>query len=136
MLKGFIHQIGMSAFCVAFSSSAYAAAIPGVMREFGPNLDVALLGLSLFVLGFGLGPLVWGPLSEVRIGEHGLRVIANYNAYINSFTVVEPFSSHRSFHTRFFTLVQDSPRTPQRCYLCDSSEAALVHRFLVFRLGV
>ncbi|KAF8602641.1 MFS general substrate transporter [Ceratobasidium sp. AG-I] len=63
--------IGLSAFCVAFSSSAYAAAIPGVMREFGPNLDVALLGLSLFVLGFGLGPLIWGPLSEL----YGRRTI-------------------------------------------------------------
>ncbi|CAE6429581.1 unnamed protein product, partial [Rhizoctonia solani] len=43
----------------------YAAAVPGVIRAFGPKLDVALLGLSLFVLGFGLGPLVWGPLSEL-----------------------------------------------------------------------
>jgi DHA1 family multidrug resistance protein-like MFS transporter len=59
-------QIGLSCFCVAFSSSCYAAAVPGVMRELDPRLDVALLGLSLFVLGFGLGPLVWGPLSEVR----------------------------------------------------------------------
>ncbi|CAE7091513.1 unnamed protein product [Rhizoctonia solani] len=57
--------IGLSCFCVAFSSSCYAAAVPGVMRAFGPRLDVALLGLSLFVLGFGLGPLVWGPLSEL-----------------------------------------------------------------------
>ncbi|KAG8736215.1 hypothetical protein FRC10_009564 [Ceratobasidium sp. 414] len=66
-----IYQIGLSAFCVAFSSSAYAAAVPGVMREFGSNLDVALLGLSLFVLGFGLGPLIWGPLSEL----YGRRTI-------------------------------------------------------------
>ncbi|QRV88157.1 major facilitator superfamily transporter [Ceratobasidium sp. AG-Ba] len=63
--------IGLSAFCVAFSSSAYAAAIPGIMREFRPTLDVALLGLSLFVLGFGLGPLIWGPLSEL----YGRRTI-------------------------------------------------------------
>ncbi|KAG8788862.1 hypothetical protein FRC12_014103 [Ceratobasidium sp. 428] len=71
--------IGLSAFCVAFSSSAYAAAIPGIMREFGPNSDVALLGLSLFVLGFGLGPLVWGPLSEL----YGRRTvfIASYFPY-------------------------------------------------------
>ncbi|KEP48363.1 putative MFS multidrug transporter [Rhizoctonia solani 123E] len=58
-------MIGLSCFCVAFSSSCYAAAVPGVIRAFGPKLDVALLGLSLFVLGFGLGPLVWGPLSEL-----------------------------------------------------------------------
>ncbi|CAE6432145.1 unnamed protein product [Rhizoctonia solani] len=58
-------MIGLSCFCVAFSSSCYTAAVPGVIRTFGPKLDVALLGLSLFVLGFGLGPLVWGPLSEL-----------------------------------------------------------------------
>ncbi|KAG9123635.1 hypothetical protein FRC07_014431 [Ceratobasidium sp. 392] len=71
--------IGLSAFCVAFSSSAYAAAVPGIMREFGPNSDIALLGLSLFVLGFGLGPLIWGPLSEL----YGRRTvfIASYLPY-------------------------------------------------------
>ncbi|KAG8719042.1 hypothetical protein FRC08_003787 [Ceratobasidium sp. 394] len=43
--------VGLSAFCVAFSSSAYAAAVPGIMKEFDSNLDVALLGLSLFLYG-------------------------------------------------------------------------------------
>ena len=35
------------------------------MEEFGCSLEVANLGLSLYVLGTGLGPLLFSPLSEV-----------------------------------------------------------------------
>lgn len=47
-------------FCSSvFSSAAYATAV-----EFHVSEVVTLLGLSLFVLGFALGPLAWAPLSE------------------------------------------------------------------------
>jgi MFS family permease len=35
------------------------------MDEFGCSLELANLGLSLYVLGLGLGPLLFSPLSEV-----------------------------------------------------------------------
>jgi hypothetical protein len=35
------------------------------MVEFGCSLELANVGLSLFVLGLGLGPLLFSPLSEV-----------------------------------------------------------------------
>lgn len=37
---------------------------PGVEREFHVSAEVATLGLSLFVLGMGIFPLLVGPLSE------------------------------------------------------------------------
>jgi predicted MFS family arabinose efflux permease len=49
---------------VSLSSSAYVGSIRGVIEEFHVNSTVATLGLSLFVLGFSVGPLVWAPLSE------------------------------------------------------------------------
>ncbi|KAL4866585.1 hypothetical protein BDV12DRAFT_199062 [Aspergillus spectabilis] len=49
---------------VSLSSSAYVGSIRGVIEEFHVNNTVATLGLSLFVLGFSIGPLVWAPLSE------------------------------------------------------------------------
>ncbi|QRV93887.1 major facilitator superfamily transporter [Ceratobasidium sp. AG-Ba] len=57
--------IGVSAFCVTYASSAYTGGLNGIVRDLDTSLDIALLGLALYVLGFGLGPLVWGPLSEV-----------------------------------------------------------------------
>jgi len=36
-----------------------------VARQFHVSQEVAILGVSLFVLGLGLGPLVAGPMSEI-----------------------------------------------------------------------
>jgi hypothetical protein len=55
----------MSAMIVTFSSSAYASGIADVMTDYHVSEEVATLGLSMFVLGFALGPLIWGPLSEL-----------------------------------------------------------------------
>ena len=35
-----------------------------MMERFGFGQEVATLTVSLFVAGYCLGPLVWGPLSE------------------------------------------------------------------------
>lgn len=50
---------------VTFASSVFSTGTREVMAEFGIGEEVATLGTSLFVLGFGLGPTVWGPLSEL-----------------------------------------------------------------------
>ncbi|KAF2806546.1 putative MFS transporter [Mytilinidion resinicola] len=50
---------------VALISSAYSATIPEIMAEFHVSQTVATLGISLYVLGFAIGPLVWAPLSEL-----------------------------------------------------------------------
>ncbi|GFR46865.1 hypothetical protein Agub_g8506 [Astrephomene gubernaculifera] len=62
-----VHTILASAstFAVGFCSSAYAGAAGDVMLKFDVRPEVATLGVSLFVLGFALGPLLWGPLSEL-----------------------------------------------------------------------
>ena len=36
-----------------------------VSRHFHVGEEVAALGTSIFLFGFGLGPLLWAPLSEV-----------------------------------------------------------------------
>ncbi|KAG9790334.1 synaptic vesicle transporter, partial [Aureobasidium melanogenum] len=63
----------LSTFAVTFASSVYASGIPGVMQHFDVSNEVATLGLSLFVLGFALGPLIWAPLSEV----YGRKYVAD-----------------------------------------------------------
>lgn len=57
--------IAFPTLAVALVSSAYTGGIAQMQEQFGASIEVVTLGVSLFVLGFGLGPLVWAPLSEV-----------------------------------------------------------------------
>ncbi|GAB1218196.1 hypothetical protein ATERTT37_007449 [Aspergillus terreus] len=50
---------------VAFGSSTYAGGMTDIMADLHCSREVAILGISLFVLGFGVGPIMWGPLSEI-----------------------------------------------------------------------
>lgn len=49
---------------MSFPSSAYSGGIVEIKQEFGVRSIVATLGLSVFVLGFTVGPLLWAPMSE------------------------------------------------------------------------
>ncbi|KAL1411387.1 hypothetical protein Q8F55_002343 [Vanrija albida] len=57
--------VALSTLCIAFCSSAYASTLGDVERRFGVSTEVGIVGLSLYVLGFGVGPLIWAPLSEI-----------------------------------------------------------------------
>lgn len=48
-------------------SSIYAASEGGVMQQFTVNPTEAVLPLSLYVLAYGIGPLLFAPLSEIPI---------------------------------------------------------------------
>ncbi|EXA32035.1 hypothetical protein FOVG_16705 [Fusarium oxysporum f. sp. pisi HDV247] len=50
---------------VSLVSSAYTGGMKQIIRDFHLSEEVATLGISLFVLGFALGPLLWAPLSEI-----------------------------------------------------------------------
>jgi hypothetical protein len=51
--------VAVATLAVSFTSSAFSGGIRGLMAQFGTGKEVATLGLSLFVLGFALGPLFW-----------------------------------------------------------------------------
>ena len=51
-------------FIVTLGSSIYTPGVPGIMEQFGVSSTVALLGLSLYVLGLAFGPVLAAPLSE------------------------------------------------------------------------
>ncbi|KAK3348574.1 MSF membrane transporter [Lasiosphaeria hispida] len=48
-----------------WASSCYSAGTAQIVEESHVGTQVANLGTSLFLVGFGLGPLLWAPLSEV-----------------------------------------------------------------------
>lgn len=52
--------------CVACSSSIFSSAYLQIEAEFHVSETIATLGLTLFVAGLGLSPMILAPLSEVR----------------------------------------------------------------------
>ncbi|KAI9833028.1 MAG: hypothetical protein M1819_003860 [Sarea resinae] len=57
--------VAFTCFVVAFCSSVVTPDTQGIADRFGYSNEVALLSITLFVIGFGLGPMVFAPLSEV-----------------------------------------------------------------------
>ncbi|KAI1817781.1 major facilitator superfamily domain-containing protein [Poronia punctata] len=56
---------GFVTMTATWASSSYSPGTQNIAHEFHVGTQVATLGTSLFLLGFGIGPLVWAPLSEV-----------------------------------------------------------------------
>ncbi|KAI6813277.1 MFS general substrate transporter [Hortaea werneckii] len=64
-------QICLYTLAVYMGSAIYTPAIGGVMAQFDVGPETALLGLSLYVLAYGIGPLLFSPLSEIpRVGRN------------------------------------------------------------------
>ncbi|KAI0007090.1 polyamine transporter 1 [Xylariaceae sp. FL0662B] len=61
---------GLVTMSATWASSSYSAGTKQVAEHFNVGQQVATLGTTLFLLGFGIGPLLWAPLSEV----YGRRV--------------------------------------------------------------
>jgi len=64
--KGWITlQLGMLALSASLGSSITAPAFPEIAQDVGISEEVVVLTISLYVLGFAFGPLLWAPISEV-----------------------------------------------------------------------
>ncbi|EIW60614.1 MFS general substrate transporter [Trametes versicolor FP-101664 SS1] len=64
-------QLAMATFSVSFCSSCYSGGLASMDRELHITQVIGILGVSLYVLGFGLGPLVFAPLGEL----YGRRIV-------------------------------------------------------------
>jgi multidrug resistance protein len=57
--------VAFATLAVSFVSSAYSGGVKQIVTQFHVGEEVVVLGISLFVLGFALGPLIWAPMSEL-----------------------------------------------------------------------
>ncbi|TFK84318.1 MFS general substrate transporter [Polyporus arcularius HHB13444] len=64
-------QLATSTFTVSFCSSCYSGGLTSMSKELHMSQVLAILGVSLYVLGFGLGPLLFAPLGEL----YGRRIV-------------------------------------------------------------
>ncbi|KZV67254.1 benomyl/methotrexate resistance protein [Peniophora sp. CONT] len=69
--KGWVlFQTCFLTFSIYIGSSIYTAGLTSVEDEFHVSPVAATLGLTMFVAGYGLGPMLWAPLSELpQIGR-------------------------------------------------------------------
>lgn len=61
--------------CAAYGLSCLAGGLPTISKHFNVSDEVAILTVSLMVLGFCIGPLIWAPLSE-QIGRRWVYFIS------------------------------------------------------------
>ncbi|KAJ5712094.1 hypothetical protein N7488_006250 [Penicillium malachiteum] len=66
-------------FVVYTTSAIYTSSEQGIMEQFGVSEVVVTLGLSLYVLGYGTGPLIFSPLSEIPIiGRNPVYIVTMF----------------------------------------------------------
>jgi hypothetical protein len=64
--KSFItFQLGMLAFAASLGSSIIAPAEPTITLYTGISEEASVLTISLYIVGFIFGPLIWAPISEL-----------------------------------------------------------------------
>ncbi|KAF2856344.1 MFS multidrug transporter-like protein [Plenodomus tracheiphilus IPT5] len=76
--------VANSVLVVSFCSSAFSGGIQQIMVEYSVSQEVVTLGVSLFVLGFALGPLLWAPFSEM----YGRQIV-----FVGTYTAFTAFNA-------------------------------------------
>lgn len=56
---------GLTTMTASWASATISSGTTQIAREFHVGTQTATLSTTLFLFGFGLGPLIWAPLSEV-----------------------------------------------------------------------
>lgn len=75
---------GFTTMGATFASSVYSPAVNQISDDYHVGVEVSTLGISLLLFGFGIGPLIWAPLSEVY-GRKKAVLIPYFLAAIFSF---------------------------------------------------
>lgn len=92
-------------FEVALTPSNEYRYTPGtaqISAEFNVSTEVSLLGLTLLLLGFGFGPLLWAPLSELY-GRKAAVMTPYFIAGVFAFGTATAKDIQTVLITRFFT---------------------------------
>lgn len=92
---------GFVTMSATWASSSYSSGTRQVAEQFHVGTQVATLGTTLFLVGFGIGPLLWAPLSEVY-GRRQAVLIPMFIAMCFSFGSAVAKDLQTLMITRFF----------------------------------
>ncbi|RHZ53570.1 MFS transporter [Aspergillus thermomutatus] len=110
---------GLTTCWITFASAVYSAGLWQIATDFNVSSEVAASGVSLMVFGFGLGPLVWAPLSEVY-GRKWVVIVPYFIAAIFSFGTAAAKDIQTILITRLFAgLFGSAPVTNTGGVLAD-----------------
>ena len=92
---------GFTTMGATWASSVYSPGIIQIAHDFHVGTEVSTLGLSFLLFGFGVGPMLWAPLSEVY-GRKPAVLIPYFIAAIFSFGTATAKDIQTVLITRFF----------------------------------
>lgn len=92
---------GYSALYVSLGSAYFSQGNEEVMNKFHVGQTVAALATSLYVFGFALGPIIYGPLSELY-GRKPIMVVSSFGYTVFLFAVATAKDLQTIMLCRFF----------------------------------
>ncbi|MCJ1417425.1 hypothetical protein MMC32_003769 [Xylographa parallela] len=103
-------QICLLTTSIYIGSAIYTAGLQGVEAHFKISPVKALLGLTLFVIGYALGPMIWAPMSEIPyIGRNPVYVGTLLAFVLLQLPIIYATNSSMLFAFRFITGLIGSP---------------------------
>lgn len=91
-------------------SAIYTPSIPGIMAEFNVSLVHATLGLTLYVLAYGIGPMILSPFQEIpAIGRNVIYIGTLFIFIIFQIPVITATNIQTILTFRFLTSFFGSP---------------------------
>ena len=93
--------IGINTFCVAFGSAIFAQAVLPLAEIYHVHYVVTTLSVTLYVLGFATGPIIWAPLSELY-GRRPVLVMSSFTFCCFNFAVAVSDRLESILICRFF----------------------------------
>lgn len=93
--------LGYVTLVAAFGSSIFSTATATVASQFNISREVGILGVSLYVLGFATGPMLWAPYSELY-GRKTPLLISSFGFSIFNIAVAVAKDAQTIFICRFF----------------------------------
>ncbi|KIK66812.1 hypothetical protein GYMLUDRAFT_192782 [Collybiopsis luxurians FD-317 M1] len=103
-------SISLMTFTMYIGSAIYTPSIPGIITDFNVSLPYATLGLTLYVLGYGIGPMFLSPLQELpALGRNPVYMASFFLFIIFQIPVISATNIKTILACRFFTGFFGSP---------------------------
>lgn len=93
--------IGANTFAIAFGSAIFAQAVLPLSKIYHVHTVVTTLSVTLYVLGFATGPVIWAPLSEIY-GRRSVLVMSSFAFCCFNFAVATSDRLESILICRFF----------------------------------
>lgn len=75
-------QMWLYTFAVYCGSAIYTSSEPQIMQVFNVGQSKASLGLSIYVIGYGVGPLIFSPLSEIPVIGRNVPYMVSFALFV------------------------------------------------------